>query len=212
MFYIQRQRSHNWDRRRGAFAIQSNSVLAGRATGKQENKYITEVLPQEWDFWAPHQAHQPGDLTSVGEDPRASGFEGRRGMSAGAPQDWGKQRLHSWRAHTRFHVHWATGQSSDSIGDWIRWTCGSWRVAWGGGGQLWLTVGGKDTGGGGPKEYSSARALPEVSVLATRPGPTQQPAGSSARTPQAKQTTEWEHSPTHQQIGCLKSPWAHSRL
>ena len=39
-----------------------------------------------------------------------------------------------------------------------------------------------------------------------RPGPTQQPAGSSAGTPQAKQPAKQEHSPTHQQIGCLKSP------
>ena len=32
-------------------------------------------------------------------------------------------------------------QSSDSIGAWARPTCGSWRVSWGGGSWLWLTVG-----------------------------------------------------------------------
>ena len=35
--------------------------------------------------------------------------------------------------------------------------------------------------------------------------PTRQPEGSRAGMPQAKQPTEWEHSPTHQQTGCLKS-------
>ena len=32
--------------------------------------------------------------------PRAVGFEGQQGLNAGAPQDWGKQKLHSWSAHT----------------------------------------------------------------------------------------------------------------
>ena len=29
---------------------------------KLENNYTTEVLPQEWKFWAPDQAPQPGGL------------------------------------------------------------------------------------------------------------------------------------------------------
>ena len=33
------------------------------------------------------------------------------------------------------------GESSDSIGAWVRPTCWSHRVSWGGRGQLWLTVG-----------------------------------------------------------------------
>ena len=110
-------------------------------THKLENKYITEVLPQEWEFWAPHQAPQAGGLASGGGAPRAFGFESQRGLGAGVPQDWGKQRLHSRRMHTRFHVHWDLGQSSDSIGDWARPTCRSWRVYWWGEGWLWLTVG-----------------------------------------------------------------------
>ena len=60
-------------------------------------------------------------------------------MSAGAPQDWRKERLHSWRTCTRFHN--LPGQSNDSIGAWARPPCGSWRVSWGGRGWLWLTVG-----------------------------------------------------------------------
>ena len=40
---------------------------------------------------------------------------------------WGKQRLHLWRAHTRFHMHWNPGKSSDSIEAWARYICRSGR-------------------------------------------------------------------------------------
>ena len=43
--------------------------------------------------------------------------------------------------------------------------------------------------------------------LAPRPGPTNQ-----APVLSAKQLTGWEHNPTHQQTGCLKTSWAHSHL
>ena len=75
-------------------------------------------------------------------NPRALGFEDQWGLSAGAPQDWGKQRFHSWRAHTRFHVHWDPAQSSNSIGAWAGPTYESWRVSWGGWDWLWITMGG----------------------------------------------------------------------
>ena len=44
-------------------------------------------------------------------------------------------------------------------------------------------------------------------LLASGPSPasTHQPEGTSTGTPQAKQLTRWGHSPTHQQIGCLKT-------
>ena len=60
-------------------------------------------------------------------------------MSAGAPKDWEKQRLHSWRVHTGFHVHWDPEQSSDYIGSWAGPAYEFWRVLWGGRGWLWLT-------------------------------------------------------------------------
>ena len=71
---------------------------------------------------------------------------------------------------------------------------------------------GKDPGGRGPSEYSLAWTLLEVTILALRPGLTQQPAGSSAGMPEAKQPTGWEHSSTHQQTGCLNLSWSHSCL
>ena len=95
----------------------------------------------------------------------------------------GNKRLHSWRAHTRFRVHWDPAQRSDSTGAWDRPTCRSWRVSWGGSESAVAHCGGKDTGGRGPREYDQR----EVAILAPRPGPTQQPAGSSAGMPQAKQ-------------------------
>ena len=68
----------------------------------------------------------------------------------------------------------------------------------------------KDTGGSSSGEYSLVWALQEAAIFSPRPGPTQQPVGSSAGTPQAKQPTGWEHSPIHQETGCLKSSWAYS--
>ena len=47
-----------------------------------------------------------------GRTPRAFGFEGQTSLSAGTPQAWEKERLHSWRVHTRPHVHWDPPQSN----------------------------------------------------------------------------------------------------
>ena len=95
----------------GTTAIKSNPVPAGWVTHKLEN-YTTEVLPQEWKFSAPRQAPQPGGLATGGGAPKASGFEGQQGLIAGIPQDWGKQRLHSWRVHTKSHVHQDPGKKA----------------------------------------------------------------------------------------------------
>ena len=79
---------------------------------KPENNYNnTEVLPQEWKFWAPHQDPQSGGLASGGGAPKAFGFEGQQVLIVGAPQEWGKQRLHSGRMHTSSHVPQDPGQN-----------------------------------------------------------------------------------------------------
>ena len=90
-----------WDGRRGAITIKSNPITTGWVTHKLENTYTTEVHPLEWRFWAPRQASQPGSLATGGGIPRESDFEGYRDLIGGLRQDWGKQRLHSWRAHTK---------------------------------------------------------------------------------------------------------------
>ena len=43
---------------------------------------------------------------------RESGFEGQQGLITGLPQDWGRQKLHSWRAHTKSCVHQDPGEKA----------------------------------------------------------------------------------------------------
>ena len=50
----------------------------------------------------------------------------------------------------------------------------------------------------------------EVAIFSPKPGPTPDPIRSSTGNPQGRQPTGWEHRPTHQQTGCLKSSWAHN--
>ena len=41
------------------------------------------------------------------------------GLECRSSTELGKERLHSWRLHTRFHVHRDPGQSHDSTGAWV---------------------------------------------------------------------------------------------
>ena len=90
-----------WDSRRGAITVKSNPITSGWVTHRLENTYTTEVHPLEWRLWAPRQASQPGGLAMGGRIPRESDFEGYWDLIAGLWQNWGKKRLHSWRAHTK---------------------------------------------------------------------------------------------------------------
>ena len=83
------------------------------------------------------------------EPPRASGFEGQQGLSAGVPQDWGN-KFHS-RQRTKFHVCWdparavtplepESGLSADLEGLLGRW------------GRRWLSVGARTQVAKGPEE------------------------------------------------------------
>ena len=114
------------------------------ATNSLENNYFSESLSQEWDSLAPHQASQPGDLALGERALRAFSFEGQQDLNAGAPQDWGKWRLHSQGAYSKLHVHWDTEQSNDSIRARARPTWGAWGVYEEGGisypRKVWLTV------------------------------------------------------------------------
>ena len=72
------------------------------ATQKSENNNTKEVLPLLWRFWAPHQPSQAGEGTGYPQGVwlwRPVGFDYR------LSQDWGKQRLHSWRAQTKPFMH-----------------------------------------------------------------------------------------------------------
>ena len=49
--------------------IYSNPTPPRRLTHTLENNFIAEVLPQEWEFWAPGQSLQLGGLTVGGGAP-----------------------------------------------------------------------------------------------------------------------------------------------
>ena len=87
-------------------------------THKQENINTKKQKssPTVVNVLAPHQASQPGDLTLGLGIPRESGLEGQWDLIIGLPQDWGKQRLQSWRAQTKFCAHQDSEErSSDPV-------------------------------------------------------------------------------------------------
>ena len=91
--------------RRGITAIKSNLILTRWMMNKLENNYTTEVLPQKWNFWAPCQVPWLRVLAMGKEAPREFGFEDQWYLITGNPHDWGKQKLHFWRVHTKSHAH-----------------------------------------------------------------------------------------------------------
>ena len=113
-----------WDGKRGTITLKSNPISTEWVTHKLETNYTTEIHPLEWRLWAPCQASQPRGPAKRGGIHRESDFEGEQDLIAGLQQDWGKKRLHSWRAHTKVCAHQDPGgRSSDPIGDWTRPTC-----------------------------------------------------------------------------------------
>ena len=96
--------------------------------------------------------------------PRASGFEGQGRLSAEAPQNWGRQIIHSWRVHTRSHAHQDPGQKQ-----WLHRSLGQtylWVLEGLLGRQGWAMVhcGDKKTRGRGTREYSSVWVLLGVAI------------------------------------------------
>ena len=64
----------------------------------------------------------------------------------------------------------------------------------------------QNPGGSSSGGYLLAQAFQESAIFSPRPGPTPQPVGFCAvwsKMPQTKHPAGWEHSPTHQQTGCL---------
>ena len=112
------------DGRRGTITIKSNPIPAGWMTHKLENDNNKEVLPLLWRFWIPHQASQPRNRAKELEIPKESDLEGQWDLITELSQDWGKQRLHTWRAHLKSSTYQNPGErSSDPTRDWTRATC-----------------------------------------------------------------------------------------
>ena len=94
--------------------------------------------------------------------------------------------------------------------EWVRPTCRFWRVSWGGGDWLWPTVG-QGHWQRRPQGIFFNVSSPGGHHLVLGPGPTQQPASSSAGGASG-QPTGWEHSPSNQPTQCLKLSWVHRHL
>ena len=172
-------------------------------THKLENNYTTEVLPPEWMFWAPHWASQPEGAATGGGVLRESSFEGQQDLTAGLPQDWGKQNLYSWRAHKvscipgpRGKKQWPHKRLVQTYLLVLEGLLQRWGVAV-------AHCRDQDTGSRSSGKYSLVWALPKATI-----SPTKQPVCSSAGLPQAKQPTRREPSPTHQQTSGIKFYWA----
>ena len=93
------------DGRRDIHMMKSNPIPTWWVTCKLENNNTKEVLPLFWKFSTPCQASQPGDPTKGLGIPKESDFEGQQDLITRLPQDWGKQRLQSWRAQTKLCLH-----------------------------------------------------------------------------------------------------------
>ena len=75
-------------------------------------------------------------------NPRESDLEVQWDLTAGLPQDWGKERLQSWRPQTKCCMHQDPEErSSDPTGDRPQTTCQCRRACCGGVGQQGFTTG-----------------------------------------------------------------------
>ena len=92
-----KDKKQQWDSRRGTIRLRSNPITARCVTYKLENSKTKNVLTLLWRFWAPYQASQPGDLTKELGVSREFDSEGQWDLIKGLSQDWGKQKLQSWR-------------------------------------------------------------------------------------------------------------------
>ena len=103
-----------WEGRIGAITIKSNPRTARWVTHKLENNNTKEVHPLEWRFWAPCQASQSGGPATGGGIPRESDLK----ASGIWLQDFdrtGGNRLHSWRAHTKYCAHQDPGEGAVTL-------------------------------------------------------------------------------------------------
>ena len=108
--YTQRQRRRHIEEGGEALSWykQSHTLWVGKP--RLENNYC-RGSPTEVEVFRSCQVPTPGGLAFEGGALWVFGIEGRLGLCAGATQDLGKQRFHSWKAHTGFHVHWIPRQS-----------------------------------------------------------------------------------------------------
>ena len=129
---------------------------------------------------------------------RAFDFESHWSLISVTPQDWGKQKCHSWMVNIRSEAV-TSCEPGKNLPSGLGGCPGEVRVA----GSLQGRV---------HWRQRFWEVLISVSCpgnchfhIAPTPGPSQQPKCSSAVKPQAKQPTGWEHLlPTSKQTDCFK--------
>ena len=98
--------------------IKLNPITPGWMTHKREKKKYQRSSLSVVKVLSPRQASQPGDLTKELGMPREPDLEDHQDLITGLTQDWGKDRLQSWRAQTKPRVHQDPEERrSDPIGD-----------------------------------------------------------------------------------------------
>lgn len=168
--HFQRQSSSHSDQWEGRFH-RTNEPHTFLREGHRPTRWTT--MPQRFSHnnQSPMSAAQPGGLALGGAAPGASGFGGQRGWIARSPQDWGDQRLRSWRHTRRVHTETQRKQTAQERGPDH--------------GLLERVSGAQGHWGQRDQGRPSEQTPPEAAVC-TEAWPAQRPAGSSAGTPQAK--------------------------
>lgn len=139
--------------------------------------------------------------------PRKSGSEGQQGLVTGIPQDWRKQKLHTWR-HTKVSQASRCRGSSDLLVIWDRPSSQQWGVPEEAGASV-AHCEDENTGRSSPGGHTWYWVLLEA-TFSHQDLPHPIAVGASAGILLARQLTRQEHSPTHQQTGRVKSCQAHS--
>ena len=104
------------DGRRGAFTTQSNPMSTRWAAHRLEGNYITEV-PSQDQVLSPTSCSPAWRSSPARRVPRAFGLEGQWGLSTGLElHGTGGDRVHSWRAQTRFCATGSQPRLVNSIG------------------------------------------------------------------------------------------------
>ena len=179
IFYIQRQRKHKMVQRVHLWYNQISYLPGGQPTNWRK------IIPQKYlhksESFELHIRLPAWGLPWGGVIPRAFSFGGQQDLIRGTRKDWGKQRLHVWRVHTGSHMHQNTGQEQ-----WLHRHLNQiyLLVLEDLQGRKWLAVVlSGDIGDGGHLRVFFWILDILLRLLVPRPGPTQQPVGSSAEMP-----------------------------
>ena len=140
MYPTPKDKKPHLDGRRGTFMIQATPYLPGRQPTDWKIT-VSQRLSHRNENSEPHiRFPSLGVWHWEKKPPEHLALKAIRAC-AQEPYGPGGNRLHSWREHTGFHVHYVHKERRDSIRIWLRLTRGSWRLVWESRGQLCLVVG-----------------------------------------------------------------------